>query len=57
MPYIDAVPKAIYIGMKCSPKNRKKLIEIAKQQSVPIYEMKLNDFSENYSLEEVPLNI
>ena len=57
MPYIDAVPKAIYIGMKCSPKNRKKLIKIAKQQSVPIYEMKLNDFSENYSLEEVPLNI
>lgn len=57
MPYIDAVPKAIYIGIKCSEKNRKKLIEIAKQLSVPIYEMKLNDLNENYSLEEVPLNI
>ena len=57
MPYIDAVPKAIYIGIKCSEKNRKMLIEIAKQLSVPIYEMKLNDLNENYSLEEVPLNI
>ncbi len=57
MPYIDAVPKAIYIGMNCNKQNRKKLITIAKQQSIPIYEMKLNEFSENYSLEEVPLNI
>lgn len=57
MPYIDAVPKAIYIGMNCNEQNRKELISIAKQQSVPIYEMKLNDLSENYSLEEVLLKI
>lgn len=57
MPYIDAYPKAIYIGMNCKEQNRQRLIEIAIQQSVPIYEMKLNDISENYSLEEVPLNI
>ena len=55
MPYIDAVPKAIYIGMNCNEKNRKELIAIAKQQSIPIYEMKFNDLSENYSLEEVLL--
>ena len=56
MPYIDAVPKTIYIGMNCTEKNRKELIAIARQQSIPIYEMKLNDLSENYSLQETLLN-
>lgn len=57
MPYIDAVPKAIYIGMNCNEQNRNKLIKIAKEQLIPIYEMKLNELSENYSLEEVLLKI
>ena len=53
MPYIDAVPKAIYIGMNCNEKNKKELIEIAKILSIPVYQMQLEELSENFSLEEV----
>lgn len=52
MPYIDAIPKAIYIGMNCSEENRNQLIAIARELSVPIYQMKLDELSENYTLEE-----
>lgn len=51
MPFVDAIPKAIYIGMNCHDKNREKLIKIAKILSVPIYQMKFNEFSSEYSLE------
>lgn len=51
MPYVDATPKAIYIGMNCAEKNRQKLIEIANHLSVPIYQMKFNEFFEEYTLE------
>lgn len=30
MPYTKAIPKAIYIGMKCKDENRKKLVKIGK---------------------------
>lgn len=56
MPYIDAVPKAIYIGMNCKEPNRSKLIGIAKSISIPIYQMSLDELSENYSLEENIIN-
>ncbi len=52
MPYVDAVPKAIYIGMNCTEQNRKKLIAIAKNLSIPVYQMRLDELSEKYSLEE-----
>ena len=52
MPYVDAAPQAIYIGMKCSEENRKRLIKISKQLSIPIYQMSLDELSENYTLEE-----
>lgn len=55
MPYIDAVPKAIYIGMNCREQNRKKLIEIARSLSIPVYQMRLDELSEKYCLEEVLL--
>lgn len=56
MPYVDAVPKAIYIGMNCKEQNRNKLIAIAKSLSIPIYQMSLDELSENYSLEENIIN-
>ena len=52
MPYIDAVPKAIYIGMNCQEQNKNKLIEIARSLSIPVYQMRLDELSEKYSLEE-----
>ena len=50
MPYIDAAPKAIYIGMNCTEDNRNKLINIAETLSIPIYQMRFNDLSESYTL-------
>lgn len=55
MPYIDAIPKAIYIGISCSEQNRKKLVEIASTLLIPVYQMRLNELSEKYCLEEVLL--
>jgi len=51
MPYIDATPKAIYIGINCCEENRKKLLSIARHLSIPIYQMKLDEYSRDYSLE------
>ncbi len=51
-PYINANPKAIYIGINCSNEHKTKLIEIANSLSIPIYEMRINNFSEKFSLEE-----
>ena len=56
-PYINANPKAIYIGMNCCKKHREKLIKIAKDLSVPIYQMRLEDLSEKYSLKEVLIEV
>ena len=47
MPYVDAVPKVIYIGMNCKEQNRNKLITIAKSLSIPVYQMSLYEFSKN----------
>lgn len=57
MPYVNAIPQAIYIGMKCNSENSKKLMEIANYLSIPIYQMKFNELSENYSLEPKLLEI
>ena len=57
MPYVNAVPKAIYIGMKCKEKNRSELIAIAKSLSIPIYQMSLDELSEKYELEEKLLKV
>lgn len=55
MPYIDAVPKAIYIGMNCQEQNRNKLVAIARKLSIPVYQMRLDELSESYSLEKILL--
>lgn len=55
MPYIDAVPKAIYIGLHCKKANRKKLVEISRSLLIPVYQMRFNELSERYCLEEVLL--
>lgn len=52
MPYADAFSKAIYIGMNCSAQHSKRLIEIGKRLSIPVYQMKFDDLSEQYELKE-----
>lgn len=56
MPYTKAIPKAIYIGMKCKDENRKKLVKIGKQKAVPVYQMNFCEKAENYNLESVLIN-
>ena len=51
MPYIEAMPKTIYIGMRCKEVNRKKLVEIARDLSIPVYQMRFNELSDKYSLD------
>ena len=53
MPYINAIPKAIYIGMNCNEKNKERLVEIARTLSIPVYQMRLEELSEKFTLEAV----
>ena len=48
MPYTEAYPNAIYVGINCSKENQKKLVNIAKKIEVPIYKMEFNELSESY---------
>lgn len=48
--YCDAYPKAIYIGMKCVSENEKKLIDVAKKYSIPVYKMKYVEESTGFVL-------
>lgn len=57
MPYIDAMPTAIYIGMNCSQQHRSELVAVARSLSIPVYQMNLAVLSENYTLEETLLDI
>ena len=56
MPYIDANPKSIYIGMNCCKANQQKLLSIANNLSVPAYQMKFNELSADYTIDAEPLN-
>lgn len=50
MPFIEAKPKEIFIGMACTPSHAKRLLEIAESWNIPVYKMEFNDCSETYSL-------
>lgn len=50
MPYIDAKPKEIFIGMNCAPRHAERLIEIATSWEIPIYQMEFDECSEAYTL-------
>ena len=50
MPFIDARPKEIFIGMNCVPRHTKRLIEIASSWKLPIYRMEFNECSEHHVL-------
>lgn len=50
MPFIDAKPKAIYIGRDCSDKQAHCLCDIADEHEAKIYKMGFNDYLDNYEL-------
>lgn len=47
---MEANPNAIYIGHKCKDEHKMKLINIAFQLNIPIYQMELNYSSQTYEL-------
>lgn len=50
MPFIDAKPKEIYIGMHCDPNHVQRLKEIGNSWNVPVYQMVFDERSETYCL-------
>lgn len=50
MPFIDAKPKEIFIGMHCAPNHAKRLKEIGDSWGIPVYKMAFEECSETYSL-------
>lgn len=50
MPYIDAIPKEIYIGKSCSENNKKELSRIGLKLNIPVYQMAAEDCSEKCEL-------
>lgn len=45
MPYIDAIPKEIYIGKSCSENNKKELTCIGRKLNIPVYQMEVEECS------------
>jgi len=50
MPYTPAVPKEIFIGMKCTPTYEERIVKIAKKLKTPVYKMKFDELSSDYNL-------
>lgn len=50
MPYINAKPKKIYIGMNCSAHCAQRLLEIGNSFGIPVYKMEFDEFSEAFNL-------
>lgn len=49
-PFIAAIPKEIYIGMKCSIKHTERLMTIGKSLNIPVYKMIFEDLCPEYKL-------
>lgn len=49
-PFIEAIPKEIFIGMKCKEEHKRRLKEIGTKFSIPVYEMRFLDYSNEYKL-------
>ena len=50
MPYIDAIPKEIFIGKSCSENNKKELFRIGLKLNIPVYQMTAEDCNEKCEL-------
>ena len=50
LPFIDAKPKEIFIGMHCNPNHAMRLKEIGTSWKIPVYKMTFDECSEAYRL-------
>lgn len=55
MPFIDAKPKEIYIGMHCNPNHVMRLKEIGDSWGIPVYKMAFAECGEQYELLAKPM--
>jgi len=51
MPYIMAVPSAIYAGVKCTSSNMGKLCDVCHMLNIPFFHMKFNEFNRDFQME------
>lgn len=50
MPFVDAKPKEIFVGLHCEEKHIKRLREIGEVLEIPVYKMAFDECSEGYQL-------
>ncbi|ENJ9653668.1 DUF2971 domain-containing protein [Clostridium botulinum] len=50
MPYVSATPKEIYIGKNCKPTYIDRIIKIAKELQVPVFQMIFDDLTSEFNL-------
>lgn len=50
MPFVEAMPKEIYIGMNCELNHAQRLKEIGESWNIPVYKMAFNECGEKYEL-------
>ncbi len=50
MPYFPAKPKRMYIGMNCSRTYKERLVRVAHSLQIPVYKMKVHEFSLDFNL-------
>lgn len=50
MPYLSATPKEIYIGKNCEPIYNERIIKIAKELQVPVFQMIFDDLTSEFNL-------
>ena len=50
MPYVPAIPKEIFVGRNCTSTYVDRLKKIAKNISIPIYQMGFDELSEDFNL-------
>jgi hypothetical protein len=50
MPYIQAKPKEIFIGMNCTTEQIEQIIQVANKIDVPVHRMGFEECSSKYEL-------
>ncbi|MFW7418686.1 DUF2971 domain-containing protein [Vagococcus fluvialis] len=50
LPFVEAIPKEIFIGMNCSSDNKTKLISIGRKLNIPIFQMVFDELAPNFNL-------
>lgn len=51
MPYVEATPKAIYIGMNCMPNHEERLRNIGQALQIPVYKMVFEECASMFTLD------